>query len=119
MMLAQMKDIVVDVFVALVRLKAVRGRSRVRDSFVNGVVITMNMIMTKIDMMPMVVSVVVSVMMMRVVEMVSVMMTVMISMMMAVEVPVMVSMMVSVMVSVMSVVDDVVLLRDFISVSSN
>merc|ERR1712198_107599 len=48
-----MKDIVVDVFVALVRLKAVRGRSRVRDSFVNGVVISMDVIMAKVNVVPM------------------------------------------------------------------
>jgi len=127
MMLAQMQDIVVDVFVLLVRLKTVRGRSRVRDSFVNGVVISMDVIVAKINVVPvmmammvsMVVSMVVSMMMMRVVEMVSVMMTMMISMMVAVEMPIVVSMMVSMVVSVMPVMDDVVLLRDFVSVSSD
>merc|ERR1712198_677252 len=119
MMLAQMKNIIVDMFVLLVGLQAVRGRSRVGDSFVNSVVITMHMIMAKINMVPMMMSMVESMMMMRVVEMVSVMMTVMISMMMTVEVAIMMSMMVTMVVSMMSMVDDIVLLCNFISVSSN
>merc|ERR1712198_577015 len=119
MMLAQMKNIIVDMFVLLVGLKAVRGRSSVGDSFVNSVVITMHMIMAKINMVPMMMSMVVSMMesmmMMRVVEMVTVMMT----MMMTVEVAIMMSMMVTMVVSMMSMVDDIVLLCNFISVSSN
>merc|ERR1719289_473603 len=62
MMLAQVGDVVVDMFVLLVGMLRVRRRGRVRDSLVNGLIVSVHVMVSQVDVVAVVVAVVVTVM---------------------------------------------------------
>jgi len=102
MMLAQVRDVVVDMFMLFIRVGTVRGRGRVRNAFVDSLVMTMDVVVAEVLM--------VMVTMMMAVMMV-VMMTVVVSMVVAVVVTVVVMMVVA------AGVVKVVLFSDLVSIS--
>merc|ERR1711990_842314 len=61
MMFAQMRDVVMNVLMMFVGILAVGRRRRMGDSFVDGVVVTLNVIVTQVDVMSVMVSEVVAV----------------------------------------------------------
>merc|ERR550534_2545183 len=67
MMLAQVRDIVMNVLVFLIRMLAVRGRGRVRDALMNSFVVAVHVMVAQIVMMAVVVAVVMAVVVMMVV----------------------------------------------------
>merc|ERR1719383_455395 len=93
MMLAQVRDVVVDMFMLFIRVGTVRGRGRVRNAFVDSLVMTMDVVVAEVLMVMVV------------------MMTVVVSMVVAVVVTVVVMMVVA------AGVVKVVLFSDLVSIS--